>query len=82
MQIKCTFFIKLTKKQYDEVQMYFVSLPANGQGGFCGVDCPSEAGVFSDVGQGHHTVVVRDQDDINGGQIQQFSLGQTGEKVY
>lgn len=50
------------------------SLPADLQGGLGGVHCPSEAGVFSDVGQSHHTVVVGDQDDINGWQIQQFSL--------
>lgn len=53
---------------------FFKSLPANLQGGLCGVHCPREAGVLSDVGQGHHTVVVGDQDDINGGQIQQFFL--------
>lgn len=51
-----------------------ISLPANLQGGFCGIHCPSEACVFSDVGQGHHTVVVGDQDNIDGRQIQQFSL--------
>ena len=54
--------------------MSFHSLPANLQGGLRGVHRASEAGVFGDVGQSHHTVVVRDQDDIDGRQIQQFSL--------
>lgn len=59
--------------------IYFesVSLPANLQGGFCGVHCPCEACVLSDVGQGHHTVVVGDQYDINGRQIEQFSLNES-----
>ena len=63
-----------TNKQHDGVFFLCISLPADLQGGLCGVHCPSEACVLSDVGQRHHTVVVRDQDDVNGGQIQQFSL--------
>lgn len=53
---------------------FWIFLPADLQGGLCSINCPSEACVFSDVGQGHHTVVVRDQDDINGRQIQQLFL--------
>lgn len=49
-------------------------VPANLQRGLCSVHRPSEASVLCDVGQGHHTVVVGDQDDVDGGQIQQFSL--------
>lgn len=51
-----------------------ISVPADLQGGFCRIHCSSEACVFSDVGQGHHTVVVGNQDDVNGGKIQQFPL--------
>lgn len=51
-----------------------ISVPADLQRGLCRVHGTSEASVFCDVGQGHHTVVVGDQDDIDGGQIEQFSL--------
>lgn len=56
------------------LRLWCISVPADLQGGFCRIHCSSEACVFSDVGQGHHTVVVGDQDDVNGGKIQQFPL--------
>lgn len=68
------FPLNYDKNQYGEFSILWIFLPADLQGGLCSIHCPSEACVFSDVGQGHHTVVVRDQDDINGRQIQQLFL--------
>lgn len=59
---------------FKSVCVCVVFLPSDLQGGLCGVHRPREARVFSDVGQGHHAVVVGDEDDIDGRQIQQFSL--------
>lgn len=54
--------------------LLIVYLPSYLQSWLCGIHRPCKASVFSDVGQGHHAVVVGDKDDINGGKVQQFSL--------
>ena len=43
--------------------------PADLNGGLRGVDCAREPGVLGDVGQGHHAVIVRDEDHIHCRQI-------------
>ena len=54
--------------------------PADLNGGLRGVDRAREPGVLRDVGQGHHAVIVRDEDHIHCRQIYQLGLRKKGRE--
>ena len=54
--------------------------PADLNGGLPGIDHAREPGVLPDVGQGHHEVIVRDEDHIHCRQIYQLGLRKKGRE--